>query len=161
MSGIRLDCNVGSTRRCGRRRTLLVHRCKVSFDQRSRSFSQRAAATSGYRPACRVVACRSAAPAADRPWQRGSRRAAVPRHLPRHRRHRPAELAGDRGQRLLLGQTASDFLALLQRQPTTATVAAGAGAAPLRTGLTIVPGRLRHSSRGDRLVQRRPARPCS
>ena len=29
--------------------------------------------------------------------------------LPRHRRHRPAELAGDGGQRLLLGQTAGDW----------------------------------------------------
>ena len=32
-------------------------------------------------------------------------RAAVPCDLLRHRRHRQAELAGDRGQRLLLGQT--------------------------------------------------------
>jgi hypothetical protein len=38
-------------------------------------------------------------------------RAAVPRHLPQHRRHRPAELGGERGQCLLLGrQRAADEL---------------------------------------------------
>jgi hypothetical protein len=43
--------------------------------------------------------------------------AAVAPHLPRHRRHRAAELFGDRGQRLPLRQAAGDRLPLLEREP--------------------------------------------
>ena len=113
----------------------------------------------GHRPSSRLVAKMSAAPPADRPRQRRQRGSHTDRcfaHLPRHvDTDRPSSPAIAVSvffwpHRCATGSRSSNDNRNSGRGRRTR------GRAPLRTGLAESACRLRHSSRGDRLPQRRP-----